>query len=364
MQINRRPGLDLIRIFSALLVIICHSGVYFSIGFSVNFVTFAGVIAVEFFFVMSGFLVGKSLIRTAESAGQGKGLKRFYVNRLLRILPLYYLTLILTALMTGSGIPLSCFAFVQNFVQGDLDFLPQSWSLSVEAWFYFLAAPVFCLLVNALRRKMSEETAVWTAVAALCVVPFLLRVGSVLLLQPQWDEGVRKQVFLRLDSIGMGVALAALKQYHPENYHKRFSKPIFAVISVVGIWAVYRFYCGYLAVDNRFEESALSKIFLFSILPLLCCLLVGFMDCTRWLDFLNAFPPVRWLSDLSYGVYLLQLAVFSVVSPWFAGTRFSVSWLGFLLAICLTNALSAVTYFLIERPGGKLRDYLLARYHL
>ncbi len=49
MQNQRKPGLDLIRIFSALLVIICHSGVYFSIGFSVNFVSFAGVIAVEFF---------------------------------------------------------------------------------------------------------------------------------------------------------------------------------------------------------------------------------------------------------------------------------------------------------------------------
>ena len=64
MQNQRKPGLDLIRIFSALLVIICHSGVYFSIGFSVNFVSFAGVIAVEFFFVLSGFLVGKSSLKS------------------------------------------------------------------------------------------------------------------------------------------------------------------------------------------------------------------------------------------------------------------------------------------------------------
>ena len=75
MQNQRKPGLDLIRIFSALLVIICHSGVYFSIGFSVNFVSFAGVIAVEFFFVLSGFLVGKSLIQTAASDNPGENLK-------------------------------------------------------------------------------------------------------------------------------------------------------------------------------------------------------------------------------------------------------------------------------------------------
>ena len=359
MQNQRKPGLDLIRILSALLVIICHSGIYFSIGFSVNFVSFAGVIAVEFFFVMSGLLVGKSLIRTAVSDEPGKELKEFYVNRLFRILPLYYFALILTSLTTGKRIPLSCFVFLQNFRGEDLAFLSPSWSLSVEAWFYFLAAPLFCLLVKALRRRMSERRAVWTAVAALCFVSFALRAGTAMLLAPQWDEGIRKQIPLRLDSIGIGVALAAAKHYCPETYQKRFSRPVCAVISLVGIWLTYRFYCGYLAVDDHFDASALSKIFLFSLLPLLCSLLVGFMDCTSSLDFLNGFRPVRWLSDLSYGVYLMQLVVFQTVCVYFVGARFSVSWLGFLMAIALTNVLSAVTYALIEKPMQKLGRRLL-----
>ena len=111
----RKSGLDLLRIFSALLVIICHSGVYFSVGFSVNFVSFAGVIAVEFFFVLSGFLVGKSLIRTAVSKEQGGMLKKFYVNRLFRILPLYYFALALTALVSKKAIPLRYFVFFAKF---------------------------------------------------------------------------------------------------------------------------------------------------------------------------------------------------------------------------------------------------------
>ena len=191
MQNQRKPGLDLIRIFSALLVIICHSGVYFSIGFSVNFVSFAGVIAVEFFFVLSGFLVGKSLIQTAASDNPGENLKRFYVNRLLRILPLYYFALILTALVTHKSIPLSCFVFLQNFRGEDLAFLSPSWSLSVEAWFYFLVPPLFCLLVKALRGKMPEEAAVWAAVGALCFAFFALRTVSAVCFAPQWDEGIR-----------------------------------------------------------------------------------------------------------------------------------------------------------------------------
>lgn len=351
---QRKPGLDLIRILSALLVIICHSGVYFSIGFSVNFVSFAGVIAVEFFFVMSGLLVGRSLIRTAASAEPGRELKRFYVNRLFRILPLYYFALILTALVTHKTIPLSCFVFLQNFRGEDLAFLSPSWSLSVEAWFYFLVPPLFCLLVKALRGRMSEEAAVWSAVFTLCSVSFLLRVGSAVWLTPQWDEGIRKQIPLRLDSLGMGVALAALKLYHPEGYRRYFSRPICAVLSMLGIWQTYRFFCGYLAVDGQFDASALCKIFMFSWWPALCCLMVGFLDSTTSLDCLNRFRPIRWLSDLSYGVYLMQLVVFQLVSGYFTGARFSVSWLGFLGAIALTNVLSAVTYLLIEKPMQKL----------
>ena len=355
MQNQRKPGLDLLRIFSALLVIICHSGVYFSIGFSVNFVSFAGVIAVEFFFVMSGFLVGKGLIRTAVAGG----VKLFCVNRLFRILPLYYFALVLTALVTHKPIPLSCFVFLQNFRGEDLAFLSPSWSLSVEAWFYFLVPPLFCLLVKALRGKMSEEAAVWLAVGTLCLLPFVLRAGSAVCFAPQWDEGIRKQIPLRLDSIGMGVALAALKQYHPESYRGYFSRPICAVISMLGILATYRFYCGYLAVDDQFDASALCKTFMFSLWPALCCVLVGFLDSTTRLDFLNRIRPIRWLSDLSYGVYLMQLVVFQLVSVYFVGARFSVSWLGFLGAIALTNVLSAVTYVLIEKPMQKLGSRLL-----
>ena len=355
MQNQRKPGLDLLRIFSALLVIICHSGVYFSIGFSVNFVSFAGVIAVEFFFVMSGFLVGKGLIRTAVAGG----VKLFCVNRLFRILPLYYFALVLTALVTHKPIPLSCFVFLQNFRGEDLAFLSPSWSLSVEAWFYFLVPPLFCLLVKALRGKMSEEAAVWLAVGTLCLLPFVLRAGSAVCFAPQWDEGIRKQIPLRLDSIGMGVALAALKQYHPESYRGYFSRPICAVISMLGMLATYRFYCGYLAVDDQFDASALCKTFMFSLWPALCCVMVGFLDSTTRLDFLNRIRPIRWLSDLSYGVYLMQLVVFQLVSVYFVGARFSVSWLGFLGAIALTNVLSAVTYVLIEKPMQKLGSRLL-----
>ena len=98
---------------------------------------------------------------------------------------------------------------------------------------------------------------------------------------------------------------------------------------------------------------------MFSLWPALCCVLVGFLDSTTALDYLSRFRIIRWLSDLSYGVYLMQLVVFQLVSVFFVGARFSVSWLGFLGAIVLTNILSAVTFFLIEKPMQKLGSRIL-----
>ena len=56
--------------------------------------------------------------------------------------------------LSGKGIPLSCFVFLQNFSESDLSFLPVSWSLSVEAWFYFLIPPLFWLLYRLLSGKL------------------------------------------------------------------------------------------------------------------------------------------------------------------------------------------------------------------
>ena len=74
-------------------------------------------------------------------------------------------------------------------------------------------------------RMATLPGAVWVAVGVLCLVPFVLRAVSAVCLEPQWDEGIRKQIPLRLDSIGIGVALAVMKLYHPKSYHKFFSRP-------------------------------------------------------------------------------------------------------------------------------------------
>lgn len=363
MDAKRNIGLDIIRVAAAMLVIICHSG-FFSVGISFRFLSFAGVLAVEIFFALSGLLVGKSLIQAVVGPAPGKALKKFYVNRLLRTLPLYYIMLLVTAVVSGKGIPLSCFVFLQNFSESDLSFLPVSWSLSVEAWFYFLIPPLFWLLYRLLSGKLGEKRAVYLTIGILCAIPFTLRLCSALVLAPEWDYGIRKQIPLRLDAIMMGVFLAALKRYSGERYGRIAPKGGCLLLSAAGIGGLYLFYCAWLVKESNFDSSPFWKVAFFTLLPLFCCLLVMYMENATWngkLRTVKAAKLICALSTLSYGVYLIQVCVFSVVSEYFVDARFVVSWLGFLASIALTVLLALAGYRLVEVPSARLRDKWLRK---
>lgn len=354
---SKNIGLDIIRIIAAVGVIICHSG-NFSLGISFHFLSFTGILAVEVFFVLSGLLVGKNLILSIIDEQPGKALKNFYINRIFRTLPLYYFMLIVTAVVFRTSIPVSCFFFCQNFREADLAFMPVSWSLSVEAWFYFLLPPVFLLLVKLFSRKCSVKTSVFFSIGILCAIPFALRVFCSVNDSQDWDFEIRKQILLRLDSIMMGVFLAAVKIYDADRYRRIAGKNVCFFLSAAGILAIYIWYSTFLVKNDNFNSSALSKIFLFTLLPVLCCFWVMYMENSPWIEKLGSRMGRKWihgLSTLSYGTYLIQLSVFTIVSKYFADTHFLISWLGFLAAIALTVGISQVTYWLIETPAMKLK---------
>src|SRR6266496_5976018 len=88
------PALDGLRGIAILLVVLLHN-----FGFMNYF--FFGWLGVDLFFVLSGFLITNILLNTL---GQPNFLRNFYIRRVLRIFPLYYLILII-CLFIIPGIP-------------------------------------------------------------------------------------------------------------------------------------------------------------------------------------------------------------------------------------------------------------------
>lgn len=100
------PGLTELRGIAAVTVVIFHIDQFHylfdiqSIG--LNGFSFAAD-AVTFFFVLSGFLITYLLIEEKKSSGT-VNVRKFYIRRILRIWPVYFLTLLISLLLTYPGI--------------------------------------------------------------------------------------------------------------------------------------------------------------------------------------------------------------------------------------------------------------------
>ena len=91
------PGLNALRFFSALAVIITHVELLkhkFKLPnyWHIEIIEKLGVIGVSFFFVLSGFLITYLMLEEKENTSLFS-VKNFYIRRVLRIWPLYFLIL-------------------------------------------------------------------------------------------------------------------------------------------------------------------------------------------------------------------------------------------------------------------------------
>jgi peptidoglycan/LPS O-acetylase OafA/YrhL len=157
-------GLNGLRFFAAILVVITHvESIRKKLGFF-NFSDYSlfqtGGLAVQFFFVLSGFLITYLLLQKDKNT-QKISLKSFYFRRVLRIFPLYYLLAIIGLYI----LPYIILPFFKTPFQAEFDlftgsvlylfFLPNLanswfstnhlyplWSIGVEEQFYIIWAPV------------------------------------------------------------------------------------------------------------------------------------------------------------------------------------------------------------------------------
>lgn len=225
---ERNLGLDIARSIAIIFVLVSHSRAFFK-SYDLQFLSICGLLGVEIFFVLSGFLIGKIIIDSLVDNPSVNSLKKFYIRRWFRTLPLYYLVLFLIAIINQQSIPHRNFVFLQNFNENALNFLAVSWSLSIEEWFYLSVPIILLIFIKLLDGKIERKNIFFMVTIGIGLVSFLLRLYTVLEYNPTWDYGIRKQIFLRLDSIMFGVILAGIKKYYKNIYVKFTSTKLPAI---------------------------------------------------------------------------------------------------------------------------------------
>ncbi len=163
-NIKHFEGLNALRFFAALLVVIHHAEAIRKKNglFNLDWLSFFknGGNAVTFFFVLSGFLITFLLLKEDKQTGK-TSIKTFYIKRTLRIWPLYFLMFFVGALVLPYAFKLLHISYEMPytfsqvwyyfvfFFPGLVTFyfghhiLEPLWSIGVEEVFYLIWAPLF-----------------------------------------------------------------------------------------------------------------------------------------------------------------------------------------------------------------------------
>jgi peptidoglycan/LPS O-acetylase OafA/YrhL len=323
-----------------------------------------GFIGVDIFFVISGYVVSKSLTESPVQ-GVGRYFSRFYARRITRILPALLVCLVVSSIATvlfipeswlSSSIPITgLWAFVgaanvalintnDGYFAPRAEFNPftQTWSLGVEEQFYLLFPWLFLLWI-AYRWKRHQRLLVmaWGVLGVLTAASFITA-AHFSMIQP---DRAFYSVLSRFWQLGAG---ALLFLWHDRLADVRAE----AATPPDRVKTQALLLCGFALIALAVLKCRPAQVpFPLGLLPVAGTLMLlhatgrnagSGLVLARWL----ASAPARWLGRRSYSLYLWHWPVI-VLMRWTVGLE---SWALTLLAAVISLTLALISYHLIENP--------------
>ncbi len=159
------PELDGLRFFAFLLVFLHHHPLLSEIPY-VSYLHTRGWIGVDLFFCLSAFLFTKLLIAEYQKTNT-ISFKKFYIRRLFRIWPVYFVFTLFCILLflNNSNITdtiftriIGLFTFTDNIMTAldgynPIPFVPHLWTIAYEEQFYILTPLIILLLIRLTPQK-------------------------------------------------------------------------------------------------------------------------------------------------------------------------------------------------------------------
>jgi peptidoglycan/LPS O-acetylase OafA/YrhL len=322
-----RPELDGLRAVAVLLVVTCH--VHDRIWDWLN-----GQAGVTLFFVLSGYLI--TTLALEETARTGSvDLRAFYIRRIFRIFPLYYLVLaIYCAIILGGAspshppeifrraLPYYLFYFQEYPFHVELSGsgpgapFYQSWSLGIEEKFYLVWPMIFVLLPAA-------------RLSATLVLLVLFGFGPWLMQASYPSAAAMLFPYFHL-LIGCAVAQLLYRKID-------VAKGVWLAMPILIALHFIRFPS---SIPHDMVYSAAAAV-------VLAFLVTRDGHIRRTL----AFKPLVFVGTLSYGIYLVQILCINVVDHFISpGGSIPQALLSYGLACVLSIAVAYGLHVVLERP--------------
>lgn len=332
---------------AALIVVLYHIKAYlyqYESASMFSWIYNKGYLAVDFFFILSGFIIAYNYKKTFEQKLHGNNYLIFVIKRFARIYPLHLFILLCYLLVPAayymSGRPLNnelytVDAFIAKFLLVDLWFVGMnfweswnvpSWTISGEM-FAYLTFPFLCAFIQ--QRKIAVAFLFLFSVSVIAISYESLGSRSL-------GDGISELGLLRcLCEFICGVCVYV--------FHHNF-KPLTESTNkwlaiVVGLLLVLLL----LTIEkNHLYIPVLFSTLLYS--------LIGFRS---GLHKILEIKPLVKLGDISYSIYLSHTFILTVYSMIFVKSMTDFNIIDAFAYISITIVFSAFTYRFIEMPMRK-----------
>ena len=347
---------DALRFFSFLIVFVSHLPFYL---FSTNdLFIINGVLGVDFFFVLSGFLITYILLAEKEQSGK-INFKKFFMRRILRIWPLYYAVLLFAFLTPTilsflgiipsnegyepnwlwSGLFLENYQMIFQHNLPNVSPLPVIWSLCVEEHFYI----IWGIIISFITIKQLPKV--------MAILLLITSISRILFLRNEWFFF---DILTNIDFFMYGAfpAYLLVKQ-------KQKLLELIQSISAGIKWAIVLLAILYVLASNQLHYG-LKELIEPVIIGVLFSLVI-FIFLPQENQFKISANSIfsKW-GIYTYSLYLNHLIIINLMIQIFK--RYNLTYNGYLVVFILTCLLltlvsSSITYNLIEKPFLRLKKY-------
>lgn len=339
------PGLNGIRAIAAMSVVVSHINNRLNL-YSLEKGTLMSVAdyAVTVFFTLSGFLITYLLLQEKSKTGD-IDIKKFYIRRILRIWPLYFLYLLLTVIIIGFEEikwPILLYVFmIPNFtnsigqyfstsiskISGAGGLVGHYWSLGVEEQFYafwpwivkngrhllkiLILFPIFYILLKIILNITNAPYAILVFVN-----------------------------YTRFGCMFIGALGAYLYYYHNEIVMKWVNMKIMQIIAII-------FFA--LVIFNLFHIASPVNHEIASVFTLI--IIINQISNPRKLFSLEN-KPLNFLGKISYGLYVWNPLIIYILSltykEYFADIQINKLFLMLLIYVLNTAMIILISYLSYE----------------
>ncbi len=351
----RLEGIDLLRGIAVSVVVFYHFAVILGLTDSpiFQYIYSLGLLGVPLFFIISGYLIYRSIDYSISNKGIKVGLKQYAYHRLFRILPAYYFNFAVVLIMATFVISvdyLYSLGFVKQII-AHLTFLSffmyrdsglgingAYWTLSIEMLWY-IVAPLFFIYIKKDRYLV-----------LLFILSFLYLTGidfslydSIFNLDKQASDYFPLLFYISFQLPGQLIYfIAGIFIYKYFNKQRSLSLSVQYFLSILSI----SFFI-YVSNQNYFQTSFAIRNF-FILFTVVVLFILMYQSKLKWMG------GLEWIGKISYSLYLWHMPILYTMKQTDILTHLNL-WLVIIVFSIFLLAISSLSYYFIEEGGFHLR---------